>query len=557
MAQSALDDAAQGIWDAGIFLLHGGFTLADDASSIAPSTITGDPGDDPATTAGAADAAGAVDVSSMWGAMVWLAALIALGLFFFQLTSVALRGGRGMLRAVTGPAQFGIALAATTGVVAILLTAADGLTELFLSSLSEQATFAGVAENPTVADRIGENPDLGDSVEDSARSMLLALVALFGIIPAGIGFALQMIFRAAAIMVLIATVPITAACLVADTTASIYWRTVRWILAAVLLKPALALVVLIGVHIMARSEGVAGLLAGAAVLLISLFCPFVLYRLLAFVDPGTGAGMALRSGVGSRGSSSEPGSDNGSSEAMNIARQSEQAYRMGSGGGQSGAAAEGAGGGELGGTTAATGRAGAGAGGASGGAAGASAGAGGGAAAGGALGAAGGAAAAAVVGGYLATKAAGQAAGGFASEQMAQTGIGNPGPAPMAGSSAGQISSSAGAASQSAQSSSSYASIGPYSVGIEQGSGSSGADGGEPPAPPADASGPPEVGRPDDGPTPPEAGEHAPPHPDPAPSDAAGSDGAAPPTTPPGPSRSPSPGPVPPNRPDPQERSPE
>lgn len=314
MTASAFDTAMQRVWDAGIQLLAGGFALADNVASIDPSSISGDP------------AGGSVaDTASLWPSMVWLAAVIALGLFFYQLISVAVRGGRGMFRAFTGPAQFGIAIALTTGAVATLLTAADGLTTMFLNGLSEQGDFASILGNPTVADRIGPDPDLGD-VDAGARPMLLGLAAFFGTIPAGIGFAVLMVFRQAAILVLIATIPITAAGLVADTTASIFWRSARWILAAILMKPTLALLLLVGVNVMARAAGVAGLLAGAAVLLVSLSGPIVLFRLLAFVDPGTAAGAAVRSGREWRGFS-EPGSDNGTSEATNIARYAEQAHR--------------------------------------------------------------------------------------------------------------------------------------------------------------------------------------------------------------------------------------
>ncbi|WP_224392858.1 type IV secretion system protein [Pseudonocardia sp. ICBG1293] len=443
IAQNAFSSAMQAVWDSAIWLLKGGFDLADTVSQVSPATITGNPADNPDPIPGAAappaGAASAVELGSLWPTMIWLAALIALGLFFSQLASVALRCGRGMFRAVTGPAQFGIALAVTTGAVAALLTGADGLTTLFLSILGEQGSFTAILDNPAVADRFGDNPDLGADVEDGVQSMILGIAAVFGVIPAAIGFALAMIFRAAAIMVLIATIPLAAACLISDSTASMFWRTVRWLIAAVLMKPALALVVVIGVAIMSRTHGVAGLLAGTAVLLISLFSPFVLYRLLAFVDPGTSAGMAVRSAGSSR-AAGEPGADNGTSEAINTARATQKAYDIGSTSGAGGGAA----GGELGGSTAATR-------GASGSAGtGTAATGGGGAAAGGGVaagaGAVGGAAAAAVVGGYLATKAAAGAAGAYGSSQMAQTGIGHPGPAPAAGASGGQIRSAAGGA---------------------------------------------------------------------------------------------------------------
>ncbi|MDN5920672.1 MAG: hypothetical protein L0I76_37155, partial [Pseudonocardia sp.] len=136
VAESAFSSAMQALWDSAIWLLKGGFELADKVSQVSPGDITGNDADNPVPIPGAVPppappggAESAVDLGSLWSTMIWLAALIALGLFFYQLSTVALRGGRGMLRAVTGPAQFGIALAVTTGAVAILLTGADGLTQ--------------------------------------------------------------------------------------------------------------------------------------------------------------------------------------------------------------------------------------------------------------------------------------------------------------------------------------------------------------------------------------------------------------------------------------------
>ncbi|WP_226367366.1 type IV secretion system protein [Pseudonocardia sp. ICBG162] len=539
IVQSGFDAAMQKVWDAGVWVLRAGFELADQVSWVDPSTITGQAGQrptppNPATAgdapgaatgagAGAADAAAAAGEQSLslWSSLVALATLIALGLFFYQLISVALRGGRGMFRAFTGPLQFGMAIALTSGMVAVLLGAADGMATFFLSQLGGDPTFGAVLAHDTVAARVGDNPDLANT-EDNVRSMILGLAALFGVIPAGIGFALQMIFRQAAILVLVATIPLLAAMLVTDSTAPSFWRGVRWLLAAILMKPALALVLLIGVSVMSRATGVAGLLAGTAVLLVSLFCPMVLYRLLAFVDPGTGAGMALRAGGGDSRGSSAPGADGGTSESINVARMA----RSGSGGGGGGPSA--GGGGELGGSTAASPTGGSTA--AAGRAGGAGA-AGGGSAAGGAaagLGAAGGVAAAAVVGGYMATKAAAGAAGGYGSAQMAQTGVGHPGAAPAGGGGA-----DVGAATRGAH------------AGTTATSGWSGT----PPDDPHPGDGP-DNGGPDNGPLDPTPG----PGPDPGPGPGPGPVAAQPPDT-----GHPAPGPDtgPPTQPGPAPRTPE
>ena len=130
-------------------------------------------------------------------------------------------------------------------------------------------------------------------------------------IPAGLGFLLENIFRLAVFAVLVATSPITAAGLLADATASWFWRGLRWAITAAVLKPALALVLIIGVNMLSRPNGLSGLLAAAGVLLVALFCPFALYRLLAFVDPGTNAGMTARGFLNTSGLSGAPSGSGG------------------------------------------------------------------------------------------------------------------------------------------------------------------------------------------------------------------------------------------------------
>jgi hypothetical protein len=334
MGASSFDAAMQKVWDAGALLLRGAFTLTDHVARFDPATMVGGSG---------ADDAGS-GFASLWPSMTWLAALIALGLFFQQLISVALRGGRGMFRAFTGPAQFGIAMALTAGAVVTMLTAADGLTTMFLSRLDDAGTFTALLDDG----RFSPEPDLG-AVEEEARSMLLGLAAFFGTIPAGVGLALLTVFRQAAVLVLVATIPITAAALVSDSTSGVFWRSARWILAAVLMKPVLALVLLAGVTVTTGADGVAGLLAGTTVLLVSLLSPVMLFRLLAFVDPATGAGEAARSRGRSR-AFAEPAGDDGTSEAINVARFSSGRAGAAGPGGHHGFGADT--GGELGGSTA-------------------------------------------------------------------------------------------------------------------------------------------------------------------------------------------------------------
>ncbi|MDN5920747.1 MAG: hypothetical protein L0I76_37535, partial [Pseudonocardia sp.] len=298
---SVIDQMMKSIWAAAVGLLRGSFELVDGVLGF---------GD------GSDLASGSAAFAEIWPVLRWIGLSVALGLFFWQLTTTVLRGGAGFWRAATGPVAYGVATAMTLGMVAALLGAAEGLTTVLLQQGLQADSFRTILDNPDLA--FTDNPEVDSQLDSSVRAMVLGLVALFGVIPAALGFALQMIFRHAAILVLVATVPITAAGLMTNTTASWFWRSLRWMLAAIVMKPALALVLVIGVNVLSAPTGVGGLLAGTGVLLISLFCPLVLFRLLAFVEPGTNAGATFRSvsrgggggGVGQSSASSSPDETN-------------------------------------------------------------------------------------------------------------------------------------------------------------------------------------------------------------------------------------------------------
>lgn len=407
-----IDAIMKGIWAAAVWLLRTVFQLVDSFTTI--TFVSDDGGIDPASP-----------IASIWPMLRWLSLAIALGLFFLQLITTMLRGGRGLFRLATGPLAYALAVGMTAGGFALLFAAGDGITAILLDQGLKTDGFVGVLDSTAAAKVFIPSPDLGadpvavksaaavaSQLDATARAWVLGLVALFWVIPAGLGFLLESLFRAAVFLVLVATSPITAAGLLADATASWFWRQLRWAIAAAGLKPALALVLVIGVNMLSKPTGLQGLLVGAGVLLVALFCPFVLYRLLAFVDPGTNAGAAARSFLSGSGGRGGPAGDAVAADGDGPGAGAEVAHA---------ARFDAAGGGAAGGGAAGGGAAGGGA--AGGGAAGG--GAAGGAAAGGAAGGAA-AAAGAVVGVAAATMAVGRAAGQYANQMMDASGIGSP-----------------------------------------------------------------------------------------------------------------------------------
>ena len=272
---SVIDRLMKAIWAAAMWLLRTAFALMDGIGGFRDGSPLVD---------GAGRPSPAAPFFAVWPTLIWIGGAVAVGLFLWQLTLTMIRGGAGFWRVASGPVAYGVATAMTLGVVAALVGASEGLTVVLLQRGLAADNFRTILDHPNLG--FSDNPVLDSSIDATARALLLGMIALIGLLPAAVGFLLQMLFRQAVIIVLIATVPITAAGLLANTTATWFWRSLRWMLAAILMKPALALVLVVGVNMLSGPTGVGGLLAGAGVLLISLFCPLVLFRLLAFVEHG-------------------------------------------------------------------------------------------------------------------------------------------------------------------------------------------------------------------------------------------------------------------------------
>jgi hypothetical protein len=272
MVGSAFEAAMTAIWVAALAVLRTAFQLADEFSVFSVSTTEG-------------------PLKILWPMMLWISGLLAIGLFSWQLIMTNLRGGRGFMRLVTGPVQYGIALAVTVGMVAAFLSAVDGLTEGILTSGLASRNFTDALTHTSFTDAAG----------NGVKAVVLGICAVVGVIPAALGYVLEMLFREAAIYVLVSTVPLVAAGLLANVSALWFWKTVRWLLAAIAMKPVLALALVLGVAIVGGSQGVAGLLAGVGVLVISLLAPLLLFRLFAFVDPHADAGGAFRDFLAGKG----------------------------------------------------------------------------------------------------------------------------------------------------------------------------------------------------------------------------------------------------------------
>lgn len=270
-----------GLWTAGVWLLQLAFKLIDafttpDVSATGPLA--------------------AVLPTTLW-----------LGLFLVSITmalqlavAVVRRDGKSLGRIVIGVCQFGLVWVGYLAVAGLLIAAVSGLTTGLLSSMLHMSSWSAYAGSNTWPRQL----------DDTAAASVLGLSSLFLLIPASFAYVLIMLVREASLILLLATAPIAAAGLVNETTKVWFWKTLRWFLASLLIAPAAALILGVGTSLSngvisgAGTNTVAA--AGAAVVgcvlvMIGAVCPMTLFKLLAFVDPGTGSGAAMRQSMSDAG----------------------------------------------------------------------------------------------------------------------------------------------------------------------------------------------------------------------------------------------------------------
>ncbi|MEO7844421.1 MAG: hypothetical protein ABIR82_03710 [Nocardioides sp.] len=299
------------LWSAGMWLMESVFEILD--KFLTPDL--GDPG-----------------LAKLYGATLWVSFFIAVVVAFGQIgLAVIRRDGTSLGALAAGLAQYGAVVTGWIGVCGGLVLACAGLTTGLLDLLLGVEEFSGYQTGAGWPDEVG----------GTVAATALGFTSLFLLLPAGFGYVLIMLVREGALLILAATMPIAAAGALGEGTKSWMWKSIRWFLAACLTAPLLALVLGLGVQITRASfpdangtltgtpvlDGAAlsaTLLAaqtmtqtvdpaadqasqvgmavvGAVILVIGCFCPMALFRLLAFVDPGTGSGSALRSTLSANG----------------------------------------------------------------------------------------------------------------------------------------------------------------------------------------------------------------------------------------------------------------
>jgi hypothetical protein len=234
--------------------------------------------------------------------------VVALAIGFTQIGVAAVRrDGASLARVLIGVVQFGAVWLGYVGIAAALVTTASRLTSGLLESLLGIGEFT--AYTPAA--------DWPEQVTDTVTATVLGLCSWLLIWPAALMHILIMVVREAALLLLVATSPIAAGGLLSEVGRAWFWKSLRWLVAALLIAPLSALVLGVGTRfsqgVLASTTGtgssgqgseaatVGMAVVGSVLLLVGALCPLILFRLLAFVDPGTSSGAAMRSSLASHG----------------------------------------------------------------------------------------------------------------------------------------------------------------------------------------------------------------------------------------------------------------
>ncbi|AQP43768.1 hypothetical protein [Tessaracoccus flavus] len=242
---------------------------------------------------------------SVYGVTLWLGLSLALMLLIVQLVGTVLRrDALSLASAVWGSVKFLLVCTLWYTYGAALVTAVEGLnTALRLQLL-------GTAD---LADWEPTGLDFTEGVMTGTTATVLMLLGLV-LWLAALAHLVVMLGRAVSLIVIAATAPIAAAGLMFKPFESWFWKAFRWFHAAAIAPLLMTLMLGLGVRLAtgvslgmedSGQEAVALALPSVVMIAVAALSPVALFRLLAFVDPGTTSGASFRAGLaGTTGASS-------------------------------------------------------------------------------------------------------------------------------------------------------------------------------------------------------------------------------------------------------------
>lgn len=273
--------AMLGIWNCGLWLLKLALNIED--AFLVPDLSAGGP------------------MAEVYTVSFWIAGAIVLTLMMVQLGIAALRrDGQSLGRALLGAGQFGAVWVMWIVYAVAILAAAGGLTRALMQSLLGVDAMAAW------------QPWTGFSTSDIVDGTIATVLGIMGLFLVFAAFAhlLVMLARAASLMILSATNPIAAAGLVWEGGRAWFWKAFRWFHAAAFTPVLMVLLLGLGVKVTSgvalgmsdsMQTAIGTAVPGVVLIVVASFAPLALFKLLAFVDPGTSSGAAMRAGLAAQG----------------------------------------------------------------------------------------------------------------------------------------------------------------------------------------------------------------------------------------------------------------
>ncbi len=245
---------------------------------------------------------------SVYGLTLWLGLSLALMLLIVQLVGTVLRrDALSLASALWGAVKFLLVCALWYTYGAALVTAVEGLNTALRIQL------LGTAD---LADWEPTGLDFAEGVMTGTTATVLMLLGLV-LWLAALAHLVVMLGRAVSLIVIAATAPIAAAGLMYKPFESWFWKAFRWFHAAAIAPLLMTLMLGLGVQLAtgvslgledSAQEAVALALPSVVMIAVAALSPVALFRLLAFVDPGTTSGASFRAGLaGTTGASSAAG----------------------------------------------------------------------------------------------------------------------------------------------------------------------------------------------------------------------------------------------------------
>lgn len=225
-------------------------------------------------------------IKSVYSISLGIAVFVSALLLFYQVIRTAVtRDGAPLAHGLVGIGKSALASAVTLTVAGTALVASDGISRYIVdNSFGSTAAFS-----KKISTLVSWNPSLSGSLLLIFAIIAILLIAVLWV---------EMLFRNAAVAVLVATSPIGAAGMISEATQSWWTRFATSTLQLIILKPIVALVFALGFSMAGESQDIETTLSGMLVLLLGAIAWPAVARFFSFASVQAGGGMGLGAVLG-------------------------------------------------------------------------------------------------------------------------------------------------------------------------------------------------------------------------------------------------------------------